>query len=136
MSPPFPKGSIRWKVTESQEPPEAVLADAAQFSVPCPPFATTTLIQYKTGLKEEEGCWGVILSMSEAEKLSREQIEAFLEGSQEHQFRGKHRTEVYAWMKQSIWPRCRYPVEAVTRAAIRWAVTPLDYAYRSYLASG
>jgi transposase InsO family protein len=40
----------------------------------------------------------VIISMSEVEKLSREQIEAFLEGNLEHRFRGKHRREVYAWI--------------------------------------
>ncbi len=44
----------------------------------------------------------MIVSMSEAEKLSREQIEAFLEGSQEHRFRGKHRAEVYAWITRTM----------------------------------
>ena len=33
--------------------------------------------------------------MSEAKKLSAEQIEAFLAGSQEHRFRGKQQSEVY-----------------------------------------
>jgi hypothetical protein len=41
-------------------------------------------------------------SMSEAEKLSREQMEAFLEGSQEHRFRGKDRAEVYARITRTM----------------------------------
>jgi len=36
--------------------------------------------------------------MQEAEALSREQIQAFLEASEEVQFRGKQRQEVYDWM--------------------------------------
>ena len=36
------------------------------------------------------------------------------------------RDRARATRKQSTWPNCRYPVEAVTRAAIRWAVSPLS----------
>jgi transposase InsO family protein len=44
----------------------------------------------------------VIVSMSEARKLSAEQIRAFLEGSEEHRFRGKEREEVYAWITRTL----------------------------------
>ena len=40
--------------------------------------------------------------MSEAGKLSGEQIRAFLEGSQEHRFRGKRRAEVYEWITRTL----------------------------------
>ncbi len=38
---------------------------------------------------------GVIIGTKNAEKLSREQIEALLEASQEIQFEGKNREEMY-----------------------------------------
>jgi transposase InsO family protein len=44
----------------------------------------------------------VIVSMSECRKLSAEQIRAFLEGSEEHRFRGKGRTEVYEWITRTL----------------------------------
>jgi transposase InsO family protein len=44
----------------------------------------------------------VIVSMSEAGKLSAEQIRAFLEGNEEHRFRGKRRAEVYAWITRTL----------------------------------
>jgi transposase InsO family protein len=44
----------------------------------------------------------VIISMSEAKKLSAEQIRAFLEGSEEHRFRGKRRAEVYEWITRTL----------------------------------
>jgi transposase InsO family protein len=44
----------------------------------------------------------VIVSMSEAGKLSAEQIRAFLEGSEEHRFRGKQRAEVYEWITRTL----------------------------------
>jgi len=40
--------------------------------------------------------------MSEAGKLSAEQIRAFLEGSEEHRFRGKRRIEVYEWITRTL----------------------------------
>lgn len=43
-----------------------------------------------------------MVSMSEARKLSAEQIRAFLEGSEEHRFRGKQREEVYAWITRTL----------------------------------
>ena len=55
------------------------------------------------GLKGEvSGCWGVIISMQNAEKLSREQIEALLEVSQEIQFEGKDRVEMYKWITRTL----------------------------------
>jgi transposase InsO family protein len=44
----------------------------------------------------------MIISMSEAKKLSEEQIQAFLEGSQEHRFRGKQLREVYEWITRTL----------------------------------
>ena len=40
--------------------------------------------------------------MSEAEKLSGEQIEEFLKGSQEHKFQGKGLAEVYEWITRTL----------------------------------
>lgn len=40
--------------------------------------------------------------MSEAGKLSAEQMRAFLEGSEEHRFRGKRRAEVYEWITRTL----------------------------------
>ncbi len=43
-------------------------------------------------------CWGLIISMQDAEELSLEQIRALLEASQEVHFEGKRRQEVYDWI--------------------------------------
>lgn len=40
--------------------------------------------------------------MSEAGKLNADQIRAFLEGSEEHRFRGKQRAEVYEWITRTL----------------------------------
>ena len=40
--------------------------------------------------------------MQSGERLSREQIRAFLEGSEEVQFAGRHREEVYRWVEQTL----------------------------------
>ena len=40
--------------------------------------------------------------MSESRKLSAGQIRAFLEGSEEHRFRGKERAEVYEWITRTL----------------------------------
>jgi transposase InsO family protein len=45
---------------------------------------------------------GVIISMSDAEKLSQAQIQAFLKASQEVRFEGKHRAEVYGWITRTL----------------------------------
>jgi transposase InsO family protein len=47
-------------------------------------------------------CWGLIISMEEAETLSLEQIRAFLEVSEEVRFQGKRRREVYDWMRRLL----------------------------------
>jgi hypothetical protein len=44
----------------------------------------------------------VIVSMKDGEKQSREQIQAFLNASQEVQFQGQERKEVYAWMTRIL----------------------------------
>jgi transposase InsO family protein len=51
---------------------------------------------------EGDACWGVIISMQDGEKLSREQIQAFLEASQQVRFEGQQRAEVYAWMTRTL----------------------------------
>ena len=48
------------------------------------------------------GCWGVIISMQNAEKLSREEIEALLEASQGIEFEGKDRAEMYRWITRTL----------------------------------
>ncbi len=40
--------------------------------------------------------------MWESRKLSAEQIRGFLEGSEEHRFRGKRRAEVYEWITRTL----------------------------------
>jgi transposase InsO family protein len=44
----------------------------------------------------------MIISMSEAKKLSEEQIEAFLKGSQEHEFQAKGLAEIYEWITRTL----------------------------------
>ena len=48
------------------------------------------------------GCWGVIISMENAEKLNREQIERLLEATQEIRFEGKDREEMYKWITRTL----------------------------------
>ena len=47
-------------------------------------------------------CWRLIISMEDGEKLSLEQIRAFVEGSSEIRFKGKDREEVYGWMTRVL----------------------------------
>ena len=55
------------------------------------------------GLKGRSGgCWGVIISMENAEKLNREQIERLLEATQEIRFEGKDREEMYKWITRTL----------------------------------
>ncbi len=44
----------------------------------------------------------MMVSMKDGEKLSLEQIQAFLEASQEVRFEGQERKEVYAWITRSL----------------------------------
>ena len=86
-----------------------------QHTQPHEMLSTLSLVQYKMGLKGGRfltqngpeglvggGCWGVIISMENAEKLSREQIEGLLEASQEIQFKGKDRGEMYRWITRTL----------------------------------
>jgi transposase InsO family protein len=47
---------------------------------------------------KESACWGLIVRMQEAEALSLKGMQAFLDASEEVQFRGRQRQEVYDWM--------------------------------------
>jgi hypothetical protein len=44
----------------------------------------------------------VIVSMKDGERVSLEQIQAFLEASQEVRFEGQERKEVYAWITRTL----------------------------------
>src|ERR1700730_1680797 len=55
-------------------------------------------------LKEESGCWGLIISMDDSEAVSLEQIRAFLTGSGEVRFAGQRRAEDYAWVERTLVP--------------------------------
>lgn len=51
---------------------------------------------------EVEACWGVIIRMRNAKKLSQEEIQAFLEASEEVVFEGEGRGEVYEWVTRTL----------------------------------
>ncbi len=62
-----------------------------------------SLIQHKMGLKGRlTACWGVIVKMQDAEKLSLEQIQAFIEATEEVRFAGKERAEMYGWISRTL----------------------------------
>ncbi|MGI8745397.1 MAG: hypothetical protein ACR2NN_23050 [Bryobacteraceae bacterium] len=44
----------------------------------------------------------LIISMQGGEKLSLEQIQAFLDASQEARFEGQSKTEVYGWVTRTL----------------------------------
>jgi transposase InsO family protein len=50
----------------------------------------------------DSACWGLIISMEESEKLSLEQMRAFLEASEEVRFRAHDRRELYGWVSQTL----------------------------------
>ncbi len=52
-------------------------------------------------------CWDVIVEMKTRAGLSLEQIRAMLAASEEVEFKGKNRAEVYAWVDQTL-RRVRY----------------------------
>ncbi|MGI8745574.1 MAG: hypothetical protein ACR2NN_23980 [Bryobacteraceae bacterium] len=52
-------------------------------------------------LNEESSC-KLIISMQGGEKLSLEQIRAFLAATEEAQFDGQSTTEVYAWVTRVL----------------------------------
>ena len=47
-------------------------------------------------------CWGLIIRRHVPEKMSLEQIRVFLEGSEEVQFEGLDRVEIYAWVNTTL----------------------------------
>ena len=47
-------------------------------------------------------CWELIVSVQNGERLSLEQIRAFLQASEEVQFEANHRAEVYAWVTRML----------------------------------
>jgi len=47
-------------------------------------------------------CWGWIINMQGGERMSLEQIQAFLEASEEIYFEGKQREEVYGWVTRTL----------------------------------
>jgi hypothetical protein len=46
----------------------------------------------------ERRCWVLIVNMQAGERLSLEEIRAFLEASDGVGFKGRHRGEVYEWV--------------------------------------
>src|SRR5438874_6592818 len=59
--------------------------------------------QYKMSLKQmRHACWGLIIRMQAGEKLSLEQIRAFLEGSKAVRFEAKQRRELYEWVNGTL----------------------------------
>jgi hypothetical protein len=63
--------------------------------------------QYKLSLGRV-ACLGLTTSVHEAEKLSLNQIEAFLNASEEIRFEGENREQVYGWVEQVL-RRQQYP---------------------------
>src|SRR5436190_2262989 len=47
-------------------------------------------------------CWGLIVSMPASEKISLEQIRAFLEGSDGVQFEAENREQLYGWVDRTL----------------------------------
>ena len=54
---------------------------------------------------EEAACWGLKISMENGERLSLEQIRAFLEASEELRFEAENREELYGWVRARWWSR-------------------------------
>ena len=50
----------------------------------------------------EAACWGLIVSMKNGERLSPEQIGAFLNASQEYRFEASQRKEIYDWVTVTL----------------------------------
>ena len=53
-------------------------------------------------LRGEPACWGLKVSVRNGERLSLEQIRAFLEATEEIEFEAAHREEVYQWITQTL----------------------------------
>ena len=52
--------------------------------------------------EQDRACWVLIIKMQAGEKLSLEQIRAFLEASDEVGFEGRNREEMYDWVNQTL----------------------------------
>src|ERR1035441_3615580 len=52
--------------------------------------------------RREPACWDLTISVQTSERLSLEQIQAFLDGSGEVGFKGQNREEVYGWVNQTL----------------------------------
>src|SRR5260370_41809317 len=50
----------------------------------------------------DPACWELTISVQTSERLSMEQIQAFLEGSEAVGFAGQNREEVYGWVNQTL----------------------------------
>jgi transposase InsO family protein len=59
------------------------------------------LIQDEPG-RSDPACWDLIVNMQAGERMSLEQIRAFLEASDEVEFRSRNRVEVYGWVNQLL----------------------------------
>src|SRR5689334_14204289 len=57
---------------------------------------------YKMSLEEPSACWVLIIKMQAGERLSLEEIRAFLEASEGLGFEGRVREEVYEWVNQTL----------------------------------
>ena len=53
-------------------------------------------------LRSESGCWGLIIRVEQPEKLSLEQIRAFLAGAGPVEFVGEDRKQRYGWVDQTL----------------------------------
>jgi hypothetical protein len=55
--------------------------------------------------RRETACWGLLISMKDGERLSLEQIRAFLEASEEVGFKAASQKDLYGWTERTfIWP--------------------------------
>jgi hypothetical protein len=48
-------------------------------------------------LEGKPACWELTISVQHTERMSLEQMQAFLKGSEEIGFKGRNREEVYRW---------------------------------------
>jgi hypothetical protein len=73
---------------------------------------------------KESGSWELIVRMQDAEPLSLEQSQAFLEANEEVQLKGKKRQEVHDWMTR-LMRRQEYRKNATRQ--FRWRMPgPID----------
>jgi hypothetical protein len=51
---------------------------------------------------KDDGCWGLLISMENGEHLSLEQVQAFLTGNEEIEFKAPNRKELYEWTQRTL----------------------------------